>query len=619
MNASDGPYVGLDCFRETDAGLFFGRDAERTRIIGNLRASRLTLLYAESGVGKSSLLRAGVSARLNEPTAGVRGGGRYVTVVFSEWGPSPTPALIESLASAARRLPGARQATPRRDGLAHAIADVSDATGATLLVILDQFEERFVYAPADERRLRRRARGVHRRPRGAGALPHLGARGRLRAHRRAVQEPASRTSTATTCISTSSTRPPRAGRSSSPWRRSTGASPTTRRGGTSSPRSSTPCWSEVRRGRVTIGDDAPAGGGDRRRRARRDRLPAARDAADLGRGVDRRLTAAAASRRCGGSAARARSSAAHVDDALTGMPDAERDAASEALRFLVTSGGRKIALSTKELREFTDAPPEPLESALEHARAPPDPPAGRRIGAGRRGPPGAVPRRARAGGARLAPPPRGRATSGGRPTGGWRRPATGRGSSRSATAASRRRSSRWRRPSSGSACTCSILPGCSGWTSGPSTLASPCRTATRPIRGWRSSRWTTRPWSSARGATAGSRAPTTRRILDRVRRDGPAVMALDVIFRTAGDAAEDRQLQSAIRRSGQALVLPYDEGNLRVLREADGDPTARALLFGRRAAGRVPHRFRRASRRPGRHDPAREPRRRHRTLGVPWT
>ena len=60
------PYIGLDFFVEEDAGLFFGRDAERKRIIGNLRASRLTLLYAESGVGKCSLLRAGVSARLRQ-------------------------------------------------------------------------------------------------------------------------------------------------------------------------------------------------------------------------------------------------------------------------------------------------------------------------------------------------------------------------------------------------------------------------------------------------------------------------------------------------------------------------------------------------------------------------
>src|SRR5215208_2425995 len=62
--ARTGPYVGLDFFGEADADVFFGRDDERKMIIGNLRASRLTLLYAESGVGKSSLLRAGVAARL---------------------------------------------------------------------------------------------------------------------------------------------------------------------------------------------------------------------------------------------------------------------------------------------------------------------------------------------------------------------------------------------------------------------------------------------------------------------------------------------------------------------------------------------------------------------------
>ena len=71
MSATGGPYVGLDYFVEEDAGLFFGRDSERKRISGNLRASRLTLLYAESGVGKSSLLRAGVSARLRICPAGI--------------------------------------------------------------------------------------------------------------------------------------------------------------------------------------------------------------------------------------------------------------------------------------------------------------------------------------------------------------------------------------------------------------------------------------------------------------------------------------------------------------------------------------------------------------------
>ena len=57
-------------------------------IIGNLRAARLTLLYAESGVGKSSLLRAGVAAQPARSRRARRRGpwlAAFVPVVFSSW------------------------------------------------------------------------------------------------------------------------------------------------------------------------------------------------------------------------------------------------------------------------------------------------------------------------------------------------------------------------------------------------------------------------------------------------------------------------------------------------------------------------------------------------------
>ncbi len=60
------PYQGLGFYTEEDAKWFFGRTTERKIILAHLRTARLTLLYAESGVGKSSLLRAGVAARLRE-------------------------------------------------------------------------------------------------------------------------------------------------------------------------------------------------------------------------------------------------------------------------------------------------------------------------------------------------------------------------------------------------------------------------------------------------------------------------------------------------------------------------------------------------------------------------
>ena len=60
------PFQGLGFYTEADAKWFFGRTTERKIILAHLRTARLTLLYAESGVGKSSLLRAGVAARLRE-------------------------------------------------------------------------------------------------------------------------------------------------------------------------------------------------------------------------------------------------------------------------------------------------------------------------------------------------------------------------------------------------------------------------------------------------------------------------------------------------------------------------------------------------------------------------
>ena len=54
------PFKGLAPFGDSDvdALLFFGRARETEVIAANLQASRLTVLYGPSGVGKSSILRA---------------------------------------------------------------------------------------------------------------------------------------------------------------------------------------------------------------------------------------------------------------------------------------------------------------------------------------------------------------------------------------------------------------------------------------------------------------------------------------------------------------------------------------------------------------------------------
>src|SRR5947209_17285934 len=91
------PFQGLSFYTEADARWFFGRATERKIILAHLRTARLTLLYAESGVGKSSLLRAGVAARLRELTAQNADRAntpRFYPIVFSAWRDDPVRDLI---------------------------------------------------------------------------------------------------------------------------------------------------------------------------------------------------------------------------------------------------------------------------------------------------------------------------------------------------------------------------------------------------------------------------------------------------------------------------------------------------------------------------------------------
>ncbi len=143
--ASECPYVGLRNFTEREAEFFFGREEDRKRIIGNLRVARLTLLYAESGVGKSSVLRAGVMRRLRELADSSRADGAAsldVPVIFSSWSSDPTQALIDQIADATRPFIADPAELPR-DSLEEAIVTATDAADADLLIILDQFEEYF--------------------------------------------------------------------------------------------------------------------------------------------------------------------------------------------------------------------------------------------------------------------------------------------------------------------------------------------------------------------------------------------------------------------------------------------------------------------------------------------
>jgi conflict system STAND superfamily ATPase/WD40 domain-containing protein len=155
ISTPDSPYIGLTFYTQDNAGMFFGRDSEQMVLISNLRASRLTLLYAQSGAGKSSLLRAGVASRLTDMARRSflqRGTARNIPVVFSSWRDDPTAELVAAISAAIvpfAEVDPLREPAP--DRLDQAIEAASKATGATLLVILDQFEEYFLYRSRESR------------------------------------------------------------------------------------------------------------------------------------------------------------------------------------------------------------------------------------------------------------------------------------------------------------------------------------------------------------------------------------------------------------------------------------------------------------------------------------
>lgn len=140
-----GPYVGLRYYTEADATWFFGREEETETIIGNLRAARLTILYAKSGVGKSSLLRAGVARQVRELGAQLRARGLtgYVPVVFNAWKDDPLEDLVAEIERSVTSAQGQNGGMPRR--LADAIAVAAAVADAELLIVLDQFEECLLY------------------------------------------------------------------------------------------------------------------------------------------------------------------------------------------------------------------------------------------------------------------------------------------------------------------------------------------------------------------------------------------------------------------------------------------------------------------------------------------
>ena len=144
------PYMGLVPYGEEDADFFFGRSEEKQVVIGNLRGARLTILYGPSGVGKTSLLQAGVLHDLREQVRTNVAAGRapFAICAFRAWREDPLPRLVEALHAASAEACGGEQLPTWSTGtpLVETLRAWTQRV-RTLLVVLDEFQDYFLYHP----------------------------------------------------------------------------------------------------------------------------------------------------------------------------------------------------------------------------------------------------------------------------------------------------------------------------------------------------------------------------------------------------------------------------------------------------------------------------------------
>jgi hypothetical protein len=150
----ENPWLGLFSYSEETRAYFHGRDEEAAELARRVQRKLLTVLFGQSGLGKTSLLRAGLVPRLR----GADFCPVYVRIDYAPESPSPSEQIKQAIFRATAEAghwtrPGsAIEGESLWEFLHHREDLLRDANGHTLmpLLIFDQFEEIFTLGQADD-------------------------------------------------------------------------------------------------------------------------------------------------------------------------------------------------------------------------------------------------------------------------------------------------------------------------------------------------------------------------------------------------------------------------------------------------------------------------------------